>query len=111
MSCLEFKRGDTWTTLSRWKDSNKPGGLEAGCSVRMHVRSLSGDAKVLDLSSVTGEMVIDADDNSVAITVAAEVTKEVPLGRYVSDIEMTWPDGYVLSTGTFNIRVVKDETR
>lgn len=104
--CLTFRREDTWSTVFRWKTPDRPAGLEAGCSAQFLMHPLDGGDAVLDISTDSGELVIDDVEDAVLMTVPPSANKAILLGKYVAFQRMTWPDGFVLSTETFTVTVV-----
>lgn len=110
MVCLKLKQGDTWSIPFRWRTPEKPAGL-VGASARMNLMPLDGGDPVLELSSAEGTLIVDEEASSIKLSVPKEQTAGVPSGTYLTDQEVTFPDGYRKSTKTFSIQVLEDKTK
>lgn len=106
------KRGDTLTLAFMWKESNNGPPLPlTGCTARQHLRKTDklSAGVVVELSSGDGGIVISEADGKAVVTFSAS-DMSIEKGDYVTDQEMTFPDGKVLSSKTVDIRLEQDIT-
>lgn len=99
---MQFKRGDTFLIESRATSDGIPLDLSSG-AVRSQVRNGGALVAELDiewLDRVKGAYRLRAND-----------TTRWPVTVLTCDIEYTFPSGQRVSTETFEIDCVKDETR
>lgn len=103
---IQFKRGDTFIfpLLRFWKDKTNNerqslAGVTIACSVN------KGPAKIADLTS----SVIDSVNGEFSLSYVGS-TKTWPIGVLSCDIEFTLNTGQIISTQTFTIECIKDET-
>jgi len=112
-SSMTLKRGDDWVLSVALTDNNGDPVSLSGCSVRMDVRA-GYDSATATLSASTsgGEITIDDPASGVFVVRFVDtVTSEVEPGRYLTDVEITWADGSVTSSETWQITVLPDITR
>ena len=102
-----FKRGDDATLATvAISDGVTPVDLSSGYTITWQVRrqTEAKDALVVDVD------LSDAANGNITGTLTATATASMSPGTWVSDIEVTGPDG-VLSSDTFEVVVVADVTR
>ena len=100
------KRGDTWAFTFTWSDdAGAPIDLTA-CTARMQVR----DKSTKSLCAEPDHIVIDSLAGSVGVEFHPDTTAVVVPGIYYTDLEMTFPDGTVISTATMEMDVLEDIT-
>ncbi len=112
---ITVKRGDT--LLIRWRFVGASGQAVdlAGCTARADVVN-SRRQVVVSQTSQDG-LSIQPEEGGVPQVgciiqrVEAAVTTGWAVGSYQTDIEVTYPDGYVRSTPTLEFTVVPDVTR
>lgn len=103
-----LKRGDTWTLAMVVNQT--PGGPPVdltGCAAALQVRHPRTDAVVatpdsLDIAPQTG---------TVTIVFLPATTAVVPVGTYLTDLQLTFADGEVRSSQTLTLAVLADYTR
>lgn len=100
MTTLTVKRGDTWSWTCDFADADGNPVDLTDVTARMQVRS----KKDVLLADYSDELVVGAS------SVSLGVITDLPLGTSYFDIELTFPDGTVLSTDTKPVVVVKDIT-
>ncbi|MDP2262683.1 MAG: hypothetical protein Q8K24_05940 [Hydrogenophaga sp.] len=103
----EHKRGDTFSHAGEITvaDAGTPVLDLTGWQGRSQVRSQLNDALIADLEFTW----LDATQRLCALR--CQDTSTWPLGEAEIDIQLTSPDGDVVSTGTTVFAVVKDVTR
>lgn len=99
---LQFKRGDTFLIEGRVTAGGDPLDLSGG-SVRSHVRN--GAALVAELA------VQWVDRAQGTYRLRADDTTRWPVALLTCDIEYLLPSGQKVSTETFEVDCMKDETR
>jgi hypothetical protein len=108
-----LKRGDTWIAVFTWRDAADELISLDGCAARLQLRD-ARDQLILDTdSSEAGALTIEPADatGEVHIRVEASDTAQWPVLSLDGDLEITWPDGRVLSTDRFYLPVEPDVTR
>lgn len=105
MATIKTKRNDSFRAVFSFIEDGAAASL-AGCTARMQLRTRS-DTIVLDVST-SDYLTIDA--SSVISDVPASLM-DMPLGKYLADIQLTYQDGSVRSSKTFTVLVEKDITR
>ena len=109
MKTFSIKRGDTWRqSFENEDDDGKPIVL-TGSSAWFQLREKGSDRVLLDSSEVEGMLRID--NSTVYLEVHAELMATLPIGKHLFDIETTYPDGTVLTSETYALKVIKDVTR
>ena len=107
---LSIKRGDTWQANWQYRDSAGDPIDLTGCSARLWLKPRYNDTAALEISSSSGELVIDGAAGDIAQTVSAATMAEIDPGIYRADLEITWTDSTVTSTETVYVSVVEDIT-
>jgi hypothetical protein len=123
---LTFKRGDTWAaTFYCYDDADNvrhvvvvdpaaelPAGVRVnltGTTARLHVRH----PRLLDrLYAAELGAGLTALDNAGLIYLAAppSATDLIPAGPYLTDLELTFPSGVVLSSESYKLKITQDYT-
>lgn len=115
---LRIKRGDTWRPQFVWQDgSGNPIDL-TGATARLQLRQkreqieLSGTSypAELDLKSTEGDIVITESEGKLEVEASATQTSSLEPKNYVTDVEITFPNGDVRSTQTIDVIVERDVT-
>jgi hypothetical protein len=104
----KLKRGDTWRLVFTYTDAAGAPVDLSGASAHMQLRTAADGTVLLDWDTAGTELVIAT--NTVTLTVDPTDTADLTVGTYVSDLEITYPDGTVDSTDTFKIEVEADIT-
>ena len=107
MATIDIKRGDTYPR-SFQLFSNRPLNITFklhGYTIRSQIRS-AADALVSTCTCT----ITDADEGTFEVICPAASTASWPVGQLFTDIELTSPSGFVMSTSTDTINVIKDET-
>ena len=103
-----LKRGDTWTLV--FVVSQTPGGAPVdltGCTAALQVRQPRTD----DLVATADSLVITPLAGAVTAVFLPATTAAVPVGTYLTDLEITFADGQVRSSQTLTLAVLADYTR
>lgn len=100
---MDHKRGDTFNALCTLRDAaNQPVDL-TGWTIRSQVRNASGGLidtfDIVTVNAAAGQF-----------RLFKSTTPGWVAGTLYSDIEYTNPDGHVVSTSTFEINCIKDQT-
>lgn len=99
-----FKRGDTVLLACEARDAAGTLVDLAGTSIRAQVRMPDGQ--------MLADMVVTRLPSLGSFELSlSTATTQWPVGAYECDIEYTSPDGFVVSTQTFGLTLVKDVTR
>lgn len=103
-----LKRGDTWTLafVVNQAEGGPPLDL-TGCAAALQVRHPRTDALVVGADS----LVIVPLDGQVTVVFLPATTAAVPVGTYLTDLELTFADGQVRSSQTMTLAVIADYTR
>lgn len=106
---VECKRGDTLSIIFRIRDSI--GGVTPldGVSFRMHVRDKAKNL-VAELPGLGQGLELDEVEGTVTATVDASVTAEFKTQKHYTDLECTFPSGYVASSETVILKIDEDQT-
>jgi hypothetical protein len=108
---LHRKIGDDWRLPFRWTSAGAPTNL-ADCSARMQLRKRGGRVPAVSLTSEpNGGITITAGTGYVVALISREVTAGLDVGSYLTDLEMTFANGFVGSTETIEIVAGEDQTR
>ena len=108
---VRVKRGDTWALVWSWLDADGNPIDLTGVSARMSFQVKDGDgSSVLDLSTDEGTLVIEAVSGTVAMAAPSTSTSGVSPDIYITDQELTFPTGVVLSTADVYFKVLEDRT-
>lgn len=121
---LECRQGDSLdVSIETHQNSESGPPLPlAGYSARMQVRKrVSDPVPVLDLSTESTGITIDADAGVVAISLSPAQTKDIPVPcdrgvfpiteNYVYDLEISSPEGVVTTLIMGNFTVIAEVTR
>lgn len=100
---IEHKRGDTFSYAG---------------TVPLPAGSWSGEAQVRRFKKLIAELTVvvtppvgEETEYGVLLEAAPEITALWPIGTLNGDVQFTDADtGYVVSTTTFNVTVIRDET-
>lgn len=101
---IEHKVGDTFSyvgTAVLVDISGNPVSM-AGATVASQIRTTTG-TKIADLT-------VTLSDGTLTLR-SSDSTQGWPLGVAQIDVQITLPDGHVISTSTANILIVRDVTR
>lgn len=106
---IEYKRGDTWPWIWTFTGITD----YTGCVARQQIRLRRPSTLVADIS--TDDYInIQHETPSVTGIVSANfpynMTAGIESGIYVTDLELTFPSGYRVSTDTLEFTVVGDVT-
>ena len=106
-ACLPAqKRGDTWRVVFCWKQSNGQPVDFTGSEVRLQVRH----AVSKKLAAVPDSLDMDIPTGTVTATFLKATTEAVKPGLYITDMEVMYSEGTVLSCGTIQFPVIEDVT-
>ena len=113
-STLKIKRGDTWQQRFDWvqASNNLPVNL-SNCTAKMDIVAIRGNEVAISISTASSPSVItiDGPNGIVTLRVEADDTADLKPGEYKTDLQITFPDGTVLSTDTFFIKIIEDVPR
>ena len=101
MTELTVKRGDTWSWTCTFADADGAPVDLAGVTARCQVR----DKRDKLLADYSAQLTLGASDLALRV-----LENQLPVGVHYFDIELTFPDGSILSTETKAITVIKDIT-
>lgn len=103
-----LKQGDTWalTFVARQSGGGAPLDL-TGASAALQLRHPLTAALVAEPDS----LVISPLTGTLTITFLPATTAAVPVGTYLTDLELTFADGEVRSSQTMTVPVIADYTR
>lgn len=108
---ISIKRGDTWQTTWAWRDeAGDPLDL-TDCTAALQLRRQLGSAPALDLTSPSAQLAIDPATSDVSVAVDASTMATLAPGTYSCDMQMTFPDGRVISTATVAVSIETDVTQ
>lgn len=103
-----LKRGDTWALTFVAKEATDGPPLDlTGCAAAMQLRHPQTDA----LAATPDSIVLTPLAGTVLATFLPATTATVPVGTYLTDLEITFADGQVRSSQTLVITVIADQTR
>lgn len=102
------KRGDTWSFVFIWRQDSTVIDL-TDCSARMQLRERRTKELVASIST-DDSITIDGPAGKITATFPTSLTKLVEAGQYITDIEITFTDGAVVSSQTVQIVVEEDVT-
>ena len=110
MSCrnLNVKRGDTWRLQYKWTSNNVSVDL-TGCTARAQVR-LRRVGTLLSTVTTSSGITIDGVNGLVTVSFPPTDTANATAGTYETDVQITYPDSTVQSSGTVELRVEEDVT-
>ncbi len=103
-----LKQGDTWPLVfvARASAGGPPLDL-TGCAAALQLRHPQTAALVATPDSI----VLTPLAGTVLTTFLPATTATVPVGTYLTDLEITFADGQVRSSQTLVITVIADQTR
>lgn len=107
---ISTKRGDSWQLTWAWRDANGDPIDLSGCSAQMQLKQQLGSEPVLDLLSSGEGLTIDSSAGDVSVSVDAATMSTLTPGIYHCDMQLTFPDGRVVSTATIQVYVETDIT-
>jgi hypothetical protein len=102
------KRGDTWSFIFVWRQDNTIIDL-TGASARMQLRERRTKELVASIST-DDSIIIEGAAGKITANFPPILTKLVEAGQYVTDIEVTFTDGSVVSSQTVQLSVEEDVT-
>lgn len=103
-----LKRGDTWKlTFVARESPNGPTLDLTGCAAALQLRHPQTDALV----AVPDSVILTPLTGTVLATFLPATTATVPVGAYLTDLEITFADGQVRSSQTLSLPVIADYTR
>jgi hypothetical protein len=108
---ISVKRGDTWRVKFIWKDSSGNVYDLTGCMANLQVRSSSWADPVVDATTANGLLTIVGEDGEIDLEVPAATMAEIRPGKYQSDLQVTFADGSIHSSKSWDVLVVEDITR
>lgn len=106
---VEIKRGDTLRARAYFTTAGSQANL-SGCTARMHLRNPQTKALILSATTIDGRLAIETATGSVLVNVPASATASVTPGRYFADIELTFPDGTVVTSDNIAVAIKQDWT-
>ena len=115
---IRIKRGDTWKATFIWQDSDDNFIDLTGADARLQLRKKRRQIELkdtvfpaeLDLTVANGGVFITGQEGKVDIEASPSQTAELQPDNYVTDLEITFPDGTVTSSQTLNVIVERDVT-
>ena len=118
METLQVKRGDTLRRVFLFTDADGQAVDLSGCAARFAAKPKGEDTvafyapmePVAPGDPMRATLTIDGPAGSIALFVSEDVMEGVEPMTYPADIEVTWPSGDVVSTETFQIKVIEDIT-
>lgn len=102
------KRGDTWIFVFVWRQENTVVDLSES-TARMQIRDYRTKELAGEISSIDG-IIISGEEGKITASFSTEITKNIPPGQYVTDIEVTFGDQTVISSQTIQLLVEEDVT-
>lgn len=106
MQTVKVKRGDTLKFTAVFTTNGVQDDL-TDATARMHIRDKQDDLMLVVDNS---EEIHVLPDGTVNVAIQPTNTSALDPGKYVSDLEVTFQDGTVRSSDTFQIQVLKDIT-
>lgn len=108
---IELKRGDTFEYVWELEDEEKgePYPL-ADIYFRSQIKNKAKKTVHSMDSGTLGGITVDESTSSVKISVPPEVTETLLVQKYYTDLELTFPTGFRISTDTVIIDVEEDQT-
>lgn len=106
---LRVIRGDTWNLSWEWLHENGDPVDLTDCTVRMQMRKQINGSVSFE-NSTDLDMVIIPLEGIIDLKVEPDDTKEL-VGQYLYDVEVTFPDGTVVTPIISKIDVIRDVTR
>jgi hypothetical protein len=108
---IELKRGDTFEYIYEIVDdaTEDPYPL-ADLYFRSQVKNASKKTVHSMDSDAIGGLAVDEVASTVTVTIPPEVTETFLVQKHSTDLEVTFPSGYRISTDTVVIKVKEDQT-
>lgn len=107
---VEIFRGDTWVRVWTITVDGAPLDL-TGASARMQLRQAAADeTALLDVSTGTEDLVIQDPPTSGVISLRTQ-TDGLTAGKYIFDLQVTFPDGTIQTYEQETLKVKQDVTR
>lgn len=111
MATMTTKRGDNWKKVFFWRNKKTLVAIDlTGCAARLHLKKKREDPPLIEADEQGNELAIDGPAGKVRLNISAATMRDIAYGNYKSDLELTFPDGTVLSTETFEVKVTEDQT-
>mgnify|MGYP000588911791 CR=1 FL=1 len=115
---LRIKRGDTWKATFTWQDSDGNVIDLTDCTARLQLRKKRRQVELegttypaeIDLTTSNGGIDITGTEGKVEIEATATQTASLDPDNYVTDLEISFPDGTVTSSQTLDVIVERDVT-
>ena len=108
MSTITFKRGDTLRLAFKFTNADTSVHDLTGVTFRLEVRN---QARAVKAAVASGSGIeVDLVTGIATVIVADSVTASFELQPHFTDIELTYPNGDVVSSETITINVVEDFT-
>jgi hypothetical protein len=108
---ISVKRGDTLRINFIWTEeiSETPLNL-TNCTARLHLKNARTKELLIDANTENGLLTVEGLTGLIQLNVTAEEMEDVPIGRHIFDLELTFTDGSVLSSETRTIEIIQDIT-
>jgi hypothetical protein len=90
-----IEQGATFELVCTWRNPDRTPINLTGYSATMTAATTKGAAKVIDVSDVTGEIVLGGAAGTVSVTIPASATSLLAPGAYVYEINLASPGGIV----------------
>ena len=108
---LTSKRGDTLNLVFEFNLVDSADKLDlTNCSARLHLQYMRTGTIFVNATTDNGLLTIDEELGLVKLSVPASTMAQAKIGRYLFDLELTFPDGFVLSSETNTLEIIKDIT-
>ena len=106
---IKCKRGDTLAIPFRFTEVE--GGVAPldGVTFRLQVRNQAKEV-VADLPALGQGLELDAENGLVTAVIEPEITRTFLLQKHYTDLEVTYPSGWVDSSETVTLDIEEDQT-
>ena len=105
---IEWKRGDTLPLTFLAEDlEGGVGDIFDGVTYRLHVKNAAKEVVASLSSEVEGDFVVDATAGTITAIID---TSGFALQKHYTDLEATYPSGYVSSSKTVVLKIEEDIT-
>lgn len=104
---IVVRQGSTWRDSYTCQDSDGVAVDLSGCTAAMHVRaSATARSPLLVLTTDDGGLVVAGPEGLIVRSVADEASALLPVGTWVYDLFITFPDGQAqcLAAGFFTVQ-------
>lgn len=111
---LEILQGSSFPyTLVYTDDSSPPVPIDlTGVTARMHIReSVDAEEILCELTTENNKIVIDGPLGSILLTIEAAETETFQWAAGVYDLELVWPNGFVMRLCQGSVSVSPEVTR